>query len=104
MTQAQEARWKMHSKVTCSQGRALYRRRKVIAEPVFGPIKQALGFFSLRGLAKVASEWGIVCLCHNVLKLYRAVAARPAFAIRSQWAQTRPRMAPKTLARSHRAK
>lgn len=50
----------------------------MIVEPVFGQIKQARGFrrFSLRGLAKVASEWGIVCLCHNLLKLYRAVATQ----------------------------
>jgi hypothetical protein len=59
-----------------------YGRRKGIAEPVFGQIKQALGLrrFSLRGLAKVASECGFVCLCHNVLKLYRAAGARPALA------------------------
>jgi transposase len=82
MTQAQEARWRMHQKVTCPEGRALYARRKVIVEPVFGQIKQAMGFrrFSLRGLAKVAAEWGIVCLCHNVLKLFRAVGARQAVA------------------------
>jgi hypothetical protein len=30
--------------------------------------------FSLRGLAKVAAEWGIVCRCHNLLKLFRAIA------------------------------
>ena len=64
----------MHQKVPSPAGRAIYARRKVIVEPVFGPIKQALGFrrFSLRGLAKAAAEWGLVCLCHNVLKLYRA--------------------------------
>jgi transposase len=82
MTQAQEARWRMHQKVTSSAGRPIYARRKVIVEPVFGQIKQALGFrrFSLRGLGKVAAEWGIVCLCHNLLKLYRANAARQAVA------------------------
>ena len=55
-------------------------RRKLIAEPVFGQIKQALGFrqFSLRGLTQVAAEWGIVCLCHNLRKLYRAVGAMRA--------------------------
>jgi Transposase DDE domain len=38
-------------------------------EPVFGQIKQARGFrrFSLRGLAKVKSEWALVCATHNVL-------------------------------------
>src|SRR5579859_1772906 len=75
MTPAQEVRWQMHQKLTTAQGRATYSRRKVIVEPVFGQIKQALGFrrFSLRGLGKVAAEWGLVCLCHNLLKLYRTL-------------------------------
>jgi hypothetical protein len=77
MTQAQEVRWRMHQKLTSAAGKATYRLRKVIAEPVFGQIKQALGFrrFSLRGLGKAAAEWGIVCLCHNLLKLYRAAGS-----------------------------
>jgi transposase len=75
MTRAQEARWQMHQKLTTAQGRAVYSRRKVIVEPVFGQIKQALGFrrFSLRGLGKAAAEWGLVCLCHNLLKLHRTL-------------------------------
>ena len=82
MTRAQEARWRMHQKVTSPEGRPICARRKVIVEPVFGQIKQAMGFgrFSLRGLAKVAAEWGIVCLRHNLLKLYRAIATRQALA------------------------
>jgi hypothetical protein len=38
-------------------------------------IKQAMGFrrFSPRGLSKVAAGWAIVCLCHNMLKLRRAL-------------------------------
>jgi hypothetical protein len=82
MTQAQEARWHMRQKVTSPEGRPIYARRKVIVEPVFGQIKQAMGLrrFSLRGLAKVAAEWGIVCLCHNLLKRYRAIATRQAAA------------------------
>jgi transposase len=75
MTQARELQWEMHRKVSTPRGRAIYGRRKVIAEPVFGQIKQAMGFrrFSLRGLGKVAAEWAIVCLCHNMLKLRRAL-------------------------------
>ncbi len=71
MTAAQEARWLMHQKVTAPTGRAIYALRKLITEPVFGRIKEAMGFrrFSLRGLGKVPAEWGIVCLCHNILKL-----------------------------------
>jgi transposase len=73
MSSAQEARWEMHQKLTTPVGRAAYARRKAIVEPVFGQIKEARRFrrFSLRGLAKAAAEWGIVCLCHNVLKLFR---------------------------------
>jgi hypothetical protein len=55
------------------KGRELYARRKVIVEPVFGQIKEARGFrqFSLRGLEKVNGEWRLVCLTHNLLKIWR---------------------------------
>ena len=38
---------------------------------MFGQIKQARGFreFLMRGLDKVAYQWGIVRLAHNILKL-----------------------------------
>jgi hypothetical protein len=63
----------MRRKLQTKAGAAIYAARKAIVEPVFGQIKQARGFrrFSLRGLAKVRSEWAFVCLTHNVLKLYR---------------------------------
>ena len=53
--------------------RAAYARRKGIVEPVFGQIKQGLGFrqFLLRGLAKMRGEWRLVCTVHNLLKLWR---------------------------------
>lgn len=51
--------------------RSRYRLRKQTVEPVFGQIKAARGFrqFHLRGLAKVADEWRLICLAHNLLKL-----------------------------------
>jgi len=54
--------------------RSRYRLRKQTVEPVFGQIKGARGFrqFQLRGLAKVADEWRLICLAHNLLKLARA--------------------------------
>jgi transposase len=56
--------------------RSPYRLRKQVVEPVFGQIKQAMGFrqFLLRGLAKVQAEWSLVCTAHNLLKLVRATA------------------------------
>jgi transposase len=64
----------MRHKVRTEKGRALYARRKVIVEPVFGQIKEARGFarFLLRGLDKAAGEWSLVTTGHNLLKLYRA--------------------------------
>ncbi len=64
---------RMRRKLQTKAGTAIYAARKAIVEPVFGQIKQARGFrrFSLRGVAKVRSEWAFVCLVHNILKLYR---------------------------------
>jgi hypothetical protein len=66
----------MRAKLDSAEGRAIYARRKVIAEPPFGHIKAAQGFrrFSLRGLTKVRCEWALVCLTHNLLKLFRSSA------------------------------
>ena len=64
---------RMRAKLGTESGRALYARRKTIVEPVFGQIKEARGFrrFLLRGLAKVRGEWRLVCLTHNLLKIWR---------------------------------
>ena len=47
--------------------------RKHIVEPVFGQIKSARGIrkFLLRGLEKVSGEWQLICLTHNLLKIWR---------------------------------
>ena len=49
-------------------------------EPVFGQIKEARGFrrFLLRGLEKIRGEWRLVCLTHNLLKLWRYGSAQSA--------------------------
>jgi len=64
---------RMRRKLKTKAGKAVYAARKAIVEPVFGQIKQARGFrqFLLRGIAKVRGEWALVCLTHNILKLYR---------------------------------
>jgi transposase len=67
------AKERMAAKVGTPEGRALYARRKVIVEPVYGQVKGARGFrrFSLRGLGKINGEWSLVCLTHNLLKIWR---------------------------------
>ncbi len=61
----------MREKIKAGGHETPYRLRKQLPEPVFGQIKQARGFrqFLMRGLDKVAHEWALVCLAHNMLKL-----------------------------------
>jgi transposase len=65
---------RMARKLRTVKGRGTYSKRKEIAEPVFGQIKDARGFrrFLLRGLEKVRAEWRLICLTHNLLKVFRS--------------------------------
>jgi hypothetical protein len=67
------AKQRMARKLRTKKGRALYAKRKGMIEPIFGQIKQVLGFrqFSLRGLASMRGEWRLMCAVHNLLKLWR---------------------------------
>ena len=73
-------RAEMWQKLKSPPGRALYNRRKVIVEPVFAHIKHLRGFrqLLLRGLEKVEAEWLLICLTHNLLKLFRVSKPLPA--------------------------
>ena len=64
---------RMRHTLDAAEGRALYRRRKAIVEPVFGQIKEARGFrrFLLRGMESVRAELAFLALTHNLLKLFR---------------------------------
>jgi hypothetical protein len=65
---------RMREKLKTEHGRAVYKQRKMIVEPVFGQVKEVRGFrrFSFRGLQKNEAEWSLICLTHNLLKLFRA--------------------------------
>jgi transposase len=67
------AKEKMQHKLRSAAGKAIYAARKHIVEPVFGMIKSARGIrtFLLRGLEKVSAEWQLICLTHNLLKIWR---------------------------------
>jgi len=60
----------MRIKMEQQEAKEIYKRRKVIVEPVFGQIKNG-GFrgFSLRGKEKVAGEFSLVCAAHNIKKI-----------------------------------
>jgi len=68
---------RMARKLRTMRGRARYKRRKVIVEPVFGWAKQAMGFrsFLLRGVRKVRGEWNLVCTALNLRRMSAMLAA-----------------------------
>jgi transposase len=74
---AYTAQQRMARKLRTAKGRATYAKRKGIIEPIFGQLKQVLGFrqFSLRGLAAMRGEWRLMCMVHNLLKLWRHTQA-----------------------------
>ena len=70
---------RMRHKLSRPEGRAAYKMRKAIVEPVFGQIKEARGIrrLLLRGLEQARGEFNLIALTHNLLKLFR-FGARPA--------------------------
>lgn len=62
----------MRHRLATAAGRAQYKLRQQTVEPVFGIIKEALGFrrFRLRGLAQVNWEWKLVCTAYNLKRLF----------------------------------
>lgn len=66
------AKEKMAHLLKTAIGRQLYKLRKQTVEPVFGIIKEVMGFrrFSLRGHAKVSLEWTLVCVSYNLKRLF----------------------------------
>ena len=61
----------MAAKLQSDEGKAAYRKRKWIAEPPNGWIKNVLGFrqFSMRGLHRVQAEWKLVCMALNLRRM-----------------------------------
>jgi IS5 family transposase len=62
----------MRHRLKTKAGKAFYAKRKTTSEPVFGIIKEVMGFrrFLLRGLAAVKGEWRLVCLAFNLKRLF----------------------------------
>ena len=71
---AVRAEWiaQMRAKMAQPEERARYRLRRQTVEPVFGIVKQSMGFrqFLLRGLDKVQGEWALVMLAYNCKRLH----------------------------------
>jgi transposase len=61
----------MAAKMKTQEAREAYRRRKWLAEPPNGWIKNVLGFrqFSMRGLHRAQAEWKLVCMALNLRRM-----------------------------------
>ena len=66
------AKEQMAHRMKTAVGKNLYKLRKQTVEPVFGILKEVLGFrrFRLRGKAKVELEWLLVCVSYNLKRLF----------------------------------
>jgi hypothetical protein len=58
---------KMRHKLNTTAGKAIYKLRKQVIEPVFGVIKSAIAIrqFQLRGIKKVNSEFKLIYMSYN---------------------------------------
>lgn len=63
----------MREKNNTEVGAAFYAQRSATIEPIFGQTKENRGIrrLMMRGLPAARAEWGLICLTHNILKLYR---------------------------------
>jgi transposase len=63
---------KMKYRLHTQEGRKLYAKRKSTVEPVFGIIKNIMGFrqFLLRGVEAVQGEWDLVCIAWNLKRMH----------------------------------
>lgn len=61
----------MVEKMKTQEARDAYRRRKWLAEPPNGWIKNVLGLrqFSMRGLHRVQAEWKLVCMALDLRRM-----------------------------------
>ncbi len=64
---------RMGYRLKTAKGKALYGKRKSTVEPVFGQIKQMMGFrqFMLRGLEGVSGEWTLVTMAYNIRRMFQ---------------------------------
>ena len=70
----------MSVKMKLDEFKEEYRKRQQTVEPVFGIVKQVLGFrnFHLRGQEKVGIEWCLVSLSYNFKRLFNMLKCAQA--------------------------
>jgi transposase len=74
----QKQRKEVRERLSTEEGDQKYRKRKIEVEPVFGQIKYNREFnrFSHRGLSKNLTDWGLICVAHNLQK-WDSISKKP---------------------------
>ena len=70
-------RAEMRARLKQPEKQAIYRKRKWVAEQVFGQIKGGLGFreLTMRGQDLARAQWLFACAVHNVMKAVRHISS-----------------------------
>ena len=68
----------MKHRLQTEAGKEFYAKRKSTVEPVFGIIKEVMGFrrFMVRGFEAVTGEWTLVCIAFNLKRLCRLTVSK----------------------------
>ena len=68
---------RLRQRLRTTEGRAWYKKRKALVEPVFGILKEQRGMrqFQRRGLSAVGTEWALAATAHNLFR-YHALRRR----------------------------
>lgn len=63
---------RLRQRLRTIEGRAWYKKRKALVEPVFGILKEQRGMrqFQRRGLSAVALEWTLAAIAHNLIRYH----------------------------------
>jgi transposase len=63
---------RLRQRLRTAEGRAWYKKRKALVEPVIGTLKQQRGMrqFLRRGLSAVAVEWTLAAMAHNLIRYH----------------------------------
>ena len=63
---------RLRQRLRTAEGRAWYKKRKALVEPVIGTLKQQRGMrqFQRRGLSTVAVEWTLAAMAHNLIRYH----------------------------------
>jgi hypothetical protein len=71
-------RAEMIARLKQPEKQAIYRKRKWVAEQVFGQIKAGMGFreFTMRGEDITRAQWLFACAVHNVMKAVRHISGQ----------------------------